>query len=247
MLGVGGSAPGRWFRGRRGGAVIFGYCPHMTSPSIASRPETVAFGDLIIYFDSRLLRPRHWTTAQSYWASALLKVLVPGPVLELCAGAGQIGLLAVAGHERDLVAVDAEPAAAEFITLNACVAGLEDRVEVRVGDLDEVIDPAERFALIIADPPWVRHDQVHLLPEDPEQAIDGGVDGLEIARRCVRVIDEQLHAGGAALLQLGSAGQAEQLADELSAAGSLRVVETREYPGQGVLVLLTRNPAAIES
>ena len=55
---------------------------------------TVEFGGLQITFDSRLLSPRPWTQAQSRWAASLLPNLPPGDVLELCSGAGQIGLLA---------------------------------------------------------------------------------------------------------------------------------------------------------
>ncbi len=219
----------------------------MSSPPIASRPETIRFGDLEIHFDDRVLRPRPWTTAQGYWASALLKGLAPGKVLELCAGAGQIGLLAVSGHDRDLVAVDREPAAGEFTTHNARAAGLEDRVEMRVGDLSEVVGDHEQFALIIADPPWVRHHDVHLLPEDPVLAIDGGDDGLDVARQCLGVMERHLQPDGAALLQLGSAAQAGQLLEELGSRGTLRRVEMREYRDQGVLLLLTWNQTADHS
>ena len=54
--------------------------------------------ELEISYDQRVLEPRPWTAAQSRWASSLFRVLPPGPVLELCAGAGHIGLLAVRDH-----------------------------------------------------------------------------------------------------------------------------------------------------
>lgn len=240
MLGVGGISASTDQAGGLNPATM-GTAQHMTSPPIASRPETIRFGDLEIRFDDRVLHPRTWTTAQSYWASALLGDLVPGKVLELCTGAGQIGLLAISGHDRDLVAVDRDPAAGEFTLLNARAAGLEDRVEMRIGDLNEAVGEHERFALIIADPPWVRQRDVHLLPEDPVTAIDGGDDGLDIARECLDVMERHLHPEGAALLQLGSVAQAEQLLDELRARDTLHRAEMREYREQGVLLLLTWN------
>ena len=85
------------------------------------------FGGLHIAFDDRVLRPRTWTTAQSWWAASLLPDLVEGDVLELCCGAGHIGLLAVAESTRRLVCVDVNPAAAEYTRRNAAAAGLEAR------------------------------------------------------------------------------------------------------------------------
>src|SRR6478609_465026 len=51
-------------------------------------------------------------------------------------------------------------------------SGLGHRVEVRVGRLETSLMPAERFALVLADPPWVPSDAVSRFPEDPVAAID---------------------------------------------------------------------------
>lgn len=200
--------------------------------------ETIDFDQIRVTFDSRVLRPRGWTASQSHWASELLDHLVLGSVLELCAGAGQIGLLAVAGHPRRLVSVDVEAAAAELTAFNAAEAGLVDRVEVRVGRGTDVLDAEERFALVIADPPWVRQEHTGRFPEDPLLAIDGGLDGLVVARECVAVAEQHLLPGGAVLLQLGTLAQVEQLAEELATRDLLRMIEIRHFPDQGVLVRL---------
>jgi release factor glutamine methyltransferase len=158
-------------------------------------------------------------------------------VLELCSGAGHIGLAAVAGNDRRLVCVDADPVAATYARQNAEAAGMGDRVEQRLGRLDAALAPAERFPLVIADPPWVRSSQVTRHPEDPPFAIDGGDDGLDVARRCWQVIDRHLEVQGQALLQLGDVGQVEALAQ--TGGGRLRCVETRQYAG-GVVARLAK-------
>lgn len=155
--------------------------------------EVVDFGGLRIAFDDRVLRPRAWTQAQSRWAADLLPDLGAGDVMELCAGAGHIGLLAL--HEaarvgarrgsRHLLCVELDPVATQYATRNAEAAGLADRVEVRTGSMSDVLAPGERFPLIIADPPWVRSDQATRFPEDPLLAIDGGHDGLRVTRQCL--------------------------------------------------------------
>src|SRR4051794_33322804 len=144
--------------------------------------ESTDFGGLTIAFDHRVLRPREWTTAQSWWAASLLPDLADGPVLELCSGAGQIGLLAISQSSRRLLCVDVSPVAAAYTRANAEGAGLAERVSVRQGLISEALDPVERFPLIVADPPWVLRSQTARFPEDPVLAIDGGDDGLGVVR-----------------------------------------------------------------
>lgn len=200
-------------------------------------------GGLRIASDARVLEPRPWTAAQGEWARELLPTAPQGPVLEVCSGAGHIGLVAVHGTDRRLVAVDLNPAAAEFLLLNAAAAGLADQVEPRTGLMDDptVLVPDECFAVVVADPPWVTHDRVGDFPEDPVVAIDGGADGLTVARTCLRVADAHLARGGTLLLQLGDAEQAERLAGEKSVAGSLRLTEVRTYE-RGVVARFDPEP-----
>jgi release factor glutamine methyltransferase len=197
--------------------------------------ETIDFGGLQIAFDDRVLRPRSWTENQSRWAAELLPDLPSGDVLELCSGAGQIGLLAIAGSERRLVCVDVNPVAAELTRSNALAAGLQDRVEMREGRIDEVLAADEKFPLIIADPPWVRRSETQRFPEDPLLAIDGGDDGLIVVRACVTAVAAHLAFGGVALLQLGPGDQVAAVTRLLAGTG-LRPTETREFGERGVLL-----------
>lgn len=203
------------------------------------------FGPLTIEYDDRVIEPRPWTVCQSQWAAELLTGAPPGPVLELCAGVGHIGLLAVDGTDRTLVLVDLNEAACALAGRNAARAGAT--VEVRHGELEEALRPDERFALVIADPPWVPSDDVHQHPDDPLLAIDGGSDGLDVARSCVDVISRHLLAGGAAVVQVGDEDQVRALAayvEERPALG-LRLVDSRVLDN-GALAHLERRPDALE-
>ena len=201
------------------------------------------FGPLTVRFDARVLRPRPWTLAQSTWAAELLHRGPPGPVLELCAGVGHIGLALAAKSGRDLVLVDADRHACDHSRWNAEQAGLADRVTVHHGSMQEMLAPTERFAMVLADPPWVPSTEVSRFPADPRRAIDGGPDGLDLARLCVAVIARHLADGGASVLQLGDATQAEEMRRHLRAHPELdlRVVTVRTVPGvAGVLLHLSR-------
>jgi methylase of polypeptide subunit release factors len=203
--------------------------------------ECMPFGELTIAFDDKVLRPREWTTAQSQWAAELLTESPEGPVLELCAGVGQIGLLAVVRQPRRLVMVDSNPRACELARRNVEAAEPLCEVEVREAALEEAVGPDEQFVGVIADPPWVPRADVERFPEDPTSAIDGGPQGLDVARACIEVAHDHLVDGGWLLIQLGNTRQAEELA-AWSASSRLGFdpVETRGY-ARGVLQLLERS------
>lgn len=201
--------------------------------------QTIEFGTLEIRYDDRVLRPRPWTTAQSLWAAELLRDGPEGRALELCSGAGQIGLLMIAHEPRELVCVDLNPVACRFTRRNAVSAGLAELVEVREGAIDSALRPDERFAVVVADPPWVRRAETGRFPEDPLLAIDGGDDGLDVAWACVAAASGHLLPGGSALLQLGTTAQAELVGRRLASYGDLTLGEVREYDG-GVVARLLR-------
>jgi release factor glutamine methyltransferase len=207
----------------------------------------MAFGHLDIAYDDRVLKPRPWTTSQSRWAASILRDRPePSSVLELCAGAAHIGLLALAladapARPHHLVTVDLNPVACRHARRNAEEAGLAEVVEVREGAIDAVLAPDDRFDLVIADPPWVARAETGRFPEDPLIAIDGGADGMDIAWTCLRAAQDHLAPGGAMVLQLGPDGQAGRVRDRLtSVAPDLTLTETRSFGSRGVLVRLDR-------
>jgi methylase of polypeptide subunit release factors len=171
-----------------------------------------AFGELTITHSASVLEPRSWTVLQSEWAVEMSRLAPPGPILELCSGAGHIGLLAAHRSGRQLVQVDVNAQACADARANAAAAGLADRVEVRCAALDDVAARDGRYPLIIADPPYIATEGVQQFPEDPLLAIDGGQDGLELARECIEVVIGSLVPGGFALLQLGGDDQVDAMA-----------------------------------
>ena len=79
---------------------------------------THEFGELTIDADPRLLQPRSWTVVQATWAEQLLATAPPGAVLDLCCGAGQIGLLVAHRTGRRLVAVRTNERAAASLGIS---------------------------------------------------------------------------------------------------------------------------------
>jgi methylase of polypeptide subunit release factors len=200
--------------------------------------RTCKFGPLVVSYDDRVLRPRPWTLRQSEWAAELAAVAPAGAILELCAGAGQIGLAAAVQADRDLVQIEADPVAAGFARRNAAAAGWSARVDVRVGNLQDALRADESFPVVVADPPYLPTVEVATWPEDPITAIDGGPDGLELITACLAVSARHLQAGGSLLLQVAGPAQAEQVAALLSALPGLRIQDQRVIDPARAVVLI---------
>lgn len=208
-------------------------------------PRQMVFGGLSIQYDAGVLEPREWTTRQSFWAAELLAEAPAGPVLELCAGVGHIGLLTLTLRDRAGVLVDAEAGACAHARVNLQRARLGDRVEVRNARAEQALADGERFALAIVDPPWVPSTEVGRFPADPTFAIDGGGDGLDVARSCLEALVGHLLPDAPVVLQLGTPEQVTRLLAQVGEGW--RLVEQRQHEDRGVLahlVLDTNDSAA---
>jgi release factor glutamine methyltransferase len=197
-------------------------------------------GSLEVAYDESVLEPRPWTAAQAELAAELAGELQPGPLLELCCGAGHIGLLAALLSRRDAVLVDVDASACRFAEDNADqVRATGVTVSVRHGAMTDVLDPQERFPLVLADPPYIPTHQTGRFPADPLTAIDGGDDGLDLARACLEVAGRHLVGGGALVLQLANRLQAEELAEGARRHG-LAGPRIAQVGADGTLLVLRR-------
>jgi release factor glutamine methyltransferase len=200
------------------------------------------FGPLVIRYDERVLTPRPWTLMQSLWAAELAAQAPTGPILELCAGAGQIGLAAATLTGRGLVQVEADPVAAAYARINAAAARRDPPVEVRNARIQTALAAGERFPIILADPPYLLTADVPHWPDDPVMAIDGGADGLDLTRVCLRVAADHLTPGGAMLLQVAGEYQTRAVVAILGTSADLDLthLETRHHDRDRAVMLLTR-------
>lgn len=179
--------------------------------------EQRQFGPIVVMWKGDVLHPRPWTLAQSEWAAALARDAPAGPILELFAGVGHIGLATAKMSGRRLVQVELDTEGCEWARRNAEAAGLASLVEVRCGDAEEVIAADERFGIVLADPPYLPSDQVDRFPDDPPSAVDGGPDGLDLVRLALRLGGAHLAPGGSLVLQLRGDEQADEVRAWLAA------------------------------
>lgn len=220
-----------------------GYRSVMQPNAHADAPVEVAdFAGLDIHWDRRVLRPRAWTAEQSRWATEIARTAPPGPILELCCGAGQIGLLAARESGRELVQVDRDPVAAGYARRNAAAAGV--RSDVRDAALEGALAPEERFPIVIADPPWLPTGRVAQYPDDPVTAVDGGADGVDMVLECLAVAMRHVAPLGHVVIQVGVNQQSELVAGTVSGHPGLAVLGVRDCRPGGILVHVGPEPTS---
>lgn len=176
------------------------------------------FWSLAFKVSKDVLTPRPDT--ETLVEAALAKCKGPdwkGRILDLGTGSGAIALsLAQELPHAELTATDLSQAALQIAAENADRLPQGERVRFLHGDLFGPV-ANERFDLVVSNPPYVaRRDAKSLPPElahEPEMALYGGEDGLDVIRRLVADAGAHLAPGGWLLIELGpeQAGTVEQL------------------------------------
>jgi release factor glutamine methyltransferase len=103
-----------------------------------------------------------------------------------------------------VIAVEASEDAAKYTAVN--IAQWAPAVELRVGEFqDHVLDLAGQLDLVISNPPYIPTDAVPIDPEvrdhDPDLALYGGSDGLDLIREIIQTAPILLKPGGMLVLE----------------------------------------------
>jgi release factor glutamine methyltransferase len=156
-------------------------------------------------------------------------------VVDLCCGSGAVGAALAAAEHIELHALDIDQGAVQCAKRN--VDG-----QVYLGDLYKAL-PATlhgRVDVLVANAPYVPTDELRFMPPEarlyePQVALDGGVDGLDIQRRVVASAPLWLAPEGTLLIET-SARQAARTADIVTRAGlHARVVSSEEFDATVVI------------
>lgn len=160
----------------------------------------------------------------------------PVRVLEVGTGTGCIALsIASERPGTHVTATDLSERAVELASRNREVLGLEDAVDIVQTDLAEGVDPElmGSFSVLVSNPPYiptaVLREEVpaEVADYEPELALDGGDDGLDVFRRLLDLAPRALAPEGMLAVELfeGSLGDAAALA---RAQGGWSSIEVRE-------------------
>jgi ribosomal protein L3 glutamine methyltransferase len=162
------------------------------------------------YVDERVIVPR------SFIGELLQDGLQPyvedpeqvGAVLELCTGSGCLAILAAhAFPNADIDAVDLSAPALEVATRNVADYQLDDRIALFQGDLYAPL-AERRYDVIVSNPPYVNTASMQELPaeyrHEPDMALAGGADGMDIVRRIIAEARNWLNDDGVLVVEIGN-------------------------------------------
>ena len=170
-------------------------------------------GPYIFKIDRRVIVPR------SFIAELLLDDMAPwvqNPaavtrVADICTGSGCLAILAALHFPNSQVdAVDLSSDALEVARINVDMYGINsgetERLKLHQGDLmGPVLD--QQYDLIISNPPYVDAASMNSLPSEyrhePEIALAGGNDGLDLVHTLLRQAAKTLKPGGWLVVEIG--------------------------------------------
>jgi release factor glutamine methyltransferase len=166
------------------------------------------FFGLDFYVTPDVLIPRPETEILVEAAIEILRTTPQPSFCEVGVGSGciSVSLLHTIKNCRG-VAGDVSKAAINVARRNAETQGVADRLDLRISDVFEAIEP-EQFDLIVSNPPYVPSDQIPALqPEvrifEPHSSLTDGKDGLSIIRRLVKDSPALLRHAGGLLIEIG--------------------------------------------
>jgi ribosomal protein L3 glutamine methyltransferase len=167
-------------------------------------------GTYAFYVDERVLVPRSFIAELvpdrfSPWVADPDAV---ENILELCTGSGCLAIMmADAFHNSVVDAVDISADALAVAEHNIREYKLEGRVNPIESDLYANV-PFKKYDLIITNPPYVNSDSMSKLPQEylrePQIALDGGADGMDLVRKIVEGAADYLTPEGILMVEIGN-------------------------------------------
>lgn len=167
-------------------------------------------GTYPFYVDERVLVPRSFIAEliPAHFSPWIADPSEVRNVLELCTGSGCLAvMLADVFPNAQVDAIDISADALAVARRNVDDYALEDRITLIESNLYANV-PAKKYDLIVTNPPYVNSISMQKLPEEyrrePQIALAGGSDGMDLVRQIVAGARERLTADGIIVVEIGN-------------------------------------------
>lgn len=197
-------------------------------------------GEYRFYVDERVLVPR------SFIAELIPQTFSPWVqdpksvenVLELCTGSGCLAIMMADAFPNAVIdAVDISKDALAVAEHNIREYKLEGRVNPIESDLYTNV-PFKKYDLIVTNPPYVNSTSMGKLPpeylREPQIALAGGEDGMDLVRKIVAGAAERLTPEGVLVVEIGNEAEYAE-----AAFGHLGLTWLSTSAGDDAVFLLT--------
>ncbi len=152
--------------------------------------------------------------------------------LDMGTGSG-VGAVFAARRGFQVVGVDLNPDAVRCARANVLLNGLEERIEIRHGDLFGPVS-GERFDLVLWNPPFFRGE--------PASNFDLAWRATDVMERFAAGLPGALAPGGAALVLVSTDGDAAGMTGALAAQGFALEVAARRHFGSEIMTVYRAAP-----
>jgi ribosomal protein L3 glutamine methyltransferase len=197
-------------------------------------------GTYAFYVDERVLVPRSFIAEliPNFFSPWVTNPYEVENVLELCTGSGCLAIMMADVFQNAVVdAVDISKDALAVAEHNIREYKLEGRVNPIESDLYENV-PFKKYDLIVTNPPYVNADSMAKLPpeylREPQIALHGGADGMELVRKIVAGAAERLTPEGILVVEIGNEAEYAE-----AAFGHLGLTWLTTSAGDEAVFLLT--------
>lgn len=211
---------------------------------------TARFMNVDLLVERGVLVPREET--ELLGATALELLREDARIIDMCCGSGNLACALATHLPRARVwASDLTDACVMLARRNVAFTGLQNRVDVRQGDLFGALAGLEgTIDAVVCNPPYISQaklagERAALLQNEPREAFDGGPYGLSIHQRVVKEALPFLRPGGHLLFEIGLGQERqvkllfertrayEDIRTIANAAGEVRVVAARKINRRG--------------
>jgi release factor glutamine methyltransferase len=160
--------------------------------------------------DTEILVERAETIVGAARGGADAGEIRPRMLLDLCCGSGVIGIALVkrlGGFNG--VGVDVDDGAVMLSRENAEGNGVADRMRIVHADAESFLrETAERFDLVVCNPPYIRTGDMPGLPpevkdHEPARSLEAGDEGLDFFSSVVPLVPRALAPGAAIAFEIG--------------------------------------------
>lgn len=155
-------------------------------------------------------------------------------VIDVCTGSGNLAMALAHGVPRAQVfAADLSEDAVSLAQRNATHLGLQERVQLRSGDLLAPFDEPDfhgQVDLLVCNPPYISSGKLETMPTEivgfePRLAFDGGPFGIRILQRLMREAPRFLRPGGWLAFEVGL-GQGPAVLQWLNKTGQYDTIDS---------------------
>lgn len=197
-------------------------------------------GTYAFYVDERVLVPRSFIAEliPNFFSPWVTNPFEVENVLELCTGSGCLAIMMADVYQNAVVdAVDISKDALAVAERNIRDYKLEGRVNPIESDLYENV-PFKKYDLIVTNPPYVNASSMAKLPpeylREPQIALHGGEDGMDLVRKIVAGAAERLTPEGILVVEIGNEAEYAE-----AAFGHLGLTWLTTSAGDDAVFLLT--------